>query len=363
MSWTGSARDWDDVDCRELALRYLGQPARKTGRAWQWLCPFHADHDTPSFTAYADGYHCFGCAAHGDAVGLVMALERMDYPCAVQHLAAMLALPAANPGLPSRPRQQQRRAGMEDWRRAGWQAATWRLVREAATCLASPLGAPGRDYLADRSIEPATSEAWSLGYVPQLRRRQSGAGGRQVELLGPAITLPWTDGRRVKAVQYRLLEHPQRYYQKAGGDRTLFGVQCLPRGESTRRVLALVEGELNAISIWQAAGSWLDVVSFGPQSNIRRAGNLMNRLSQRYARVVVWADELAHALAAQQAVGGHALAVRSVDGIDANALLVAGQLEAFLAQVLAGWSTPEPSQATGSVAPSARCTPAMGQAA
>lgn len=33
-------------------------------------CPFHNER-TPSCRLYADGYHCFGCGAHGDAVDFV----------------------------------------------------------------------------------------------------------------------------------------------------------------------------------------------------------------------------------------------------------------------------------------------------
>lgn len=162
-------------------------------------------------------------------------------------------------------------------------------------------------------------------------------------MLGPAITLPWTDGRRVKAVQYRLLEHPTlRYWQKAGGDRTLFGVHCLGQqlarqgcGQTARSTLVLVEGELNAISVWQAAGRWLDVVSFGPQSNIGHASGLMQRLASRYPCVVAWADKPAAALAARAALGCSATVIRSPFGWDANDLLVAGRLEPFLHEALA----------------------------
>jgi hypothetical protein len=33
------------------------------------LCPFHAE-DTPSCQVYADGFHCFGCGAHGPLTAL-----------------------------------------------------------------------------------------------------------------------------------------------------------------------------------------------------------------------------------------------------------------------------------------------------
>ena len=37
-------------------------------------CPFH-NEKTPSFYVYEDGYHCFGCGAHGDAIGFRAKIE------------------------------------------------------------------------------------------------------------------------------------------------------------------------------------------------------------------------------------------------------------------------------------------------
>jgi len=47
-------------DCREEIDKLIG-PARGN----MYLCPFH-DENTPSFHVYPEGYHCFGCNAHGD---------------------------------------------------------------------------------------------------------------------------------------------------------------------------------------------------------------------------------------------------------------------------------------------------------
>ena len=36
-------------------------------------CPFHADR-VPSLKLYGDHFHCFGCGAHGDVIGLAAGL-------------------------------------------------------------------------------------------------------------------------------------------------------------------------------------------------------------------------------------------------------------------------------------------------
>lgn len=45
-------------------------PLRKTGSNYTARCPFH-DEKTPSFTVSPEKqfYHCFGCGAHGTAIG------------------------------------------------------------------------------------------------------------------------------------------------------------------------------------------------------------------------------------------------------------------------------------------------------
>src|SRR3546814_8897094 len=53
---------------------------RRDGREWIGLCPFHAER-SPSFTVNEGKgfYHCFGCGAHGDAIGFVMAIDGLSF--------------------------------------------------------------------------------------------------------------------------------------------------------------------------------------------------------------------------------------------------------------------------------------------
>jgi DNA primase len=60
-------------------------PLKPAGSVWVGLCPFH-DERTPSFTVYADNYHCFGCGAHGDAIHWLQFARQMSFDEAVIYL-------------------------------------------------------------------------------------------------------------------------------------------------------------------------------------------------------------------------------------------------------------------------------------
>ena len=68
-------------------------PLKKAGRDYQACCPFH-DEKTPSFTVSPSKqfYHCFGCGAHGTAIGFLMDYDRLSFPEAIEELAAMQGL-------------------------------------------------------------------------------------------------------------------------------------------------------------------------------------------------------------------------------------------------------------------------------
>ncbi len=68
-------------------------PLKKAGKNFVARCPFH-EEKTPSFTVSIDKqfYHCFGCGAHGTAIGFLMEYENMGFREAVEELAARAGL-------------------------------------------------------------------------------------------------------------------------------------------------------------------------------------------------------------------------------------------------------------------------------
>jgi len=59
---------------------------KRAGRGYTGLCPFHSEK-TPSFSVYQNGYHCFGCGAHGDAFAWVQHCTGGTFREAVNTLA------------------------------------------------------------------------------------------------------------------------------------------------------------------------------------------------------------------------------------------------------------------------------------
>lgn len=66
---------------------------KKAGREYQACCPFH-NEKTPSFTVSPGKqfYHCFGCGAHGSAVGFLMDYEHLEFPDAIEELARSVGM-------------------------------------------------------------------------------------------------------------------------------------------------------------------------------------------------------------------------------------------------------------------------------
>jgi len=118
-------------------------PLKRAGGTWLGRCPFHSEktgsfHVWPGHDAH---YHCYGCGAHGDAVGFVMQLQRLEFREAALDLAARIGLEppqgmtAAKPEKlrplpppPSGPQsaadEERRNAFVQDMWRAIW-AASW----------------------------------------------------------------------------------------------------------------------------------------------------------------------------------------------------------------------------------------------
>ncbi|CUT17018.1 MULTISPECIES: DNA primase [Candidatus Ichthyocystis] len=66
---------------------------KRVGSNYVSCCPFHSDK-TPSFTISPTKqfYHCFGCGAHGTAIGFLMKHYNLSFPEAVSRLASSVGM-------------------------------------------------------------------------------------------------------------------------------------------------------------------------------------------------------------------------------------------------------------------------------
>lgn len=79
------------VDIVDIVERHV--PLRKAGANYVACCPFHQEK-TPSFTVSPSKqfYHCFGCGAHGTAIGFLMEYSGHNFVEAVEDLAGSVGL-------------------------------------------------------------------------------------------------------------------------------------------------------------------------------------------------------------------------------------------------------------------------------
>ena len=85
----------DELVARADIIEVIGSrvPLKKGGKEYKACCPFH-DEKSPSFTVVPDKqfYHCFGCGAHGTALGFLMEYDHLGFVEAVEELAARVGL-------------------------------------------------------------------------------------------------------------------------------------------------------------------------------------------------------------------------------------------------------------------------------
>ncbi|MBK6981450.1 MAG: DNA primase [Betaproteobacteria bacterium] len=79
------------VDIVDVIDRHV--KLKKAGTNFKACCPFH-NEKTPSFNVSPSKqfYHCFGCGAHGNAIGFVMEYSGFTYPDAIRELAQQVGM-------------------------------------------------------------------------------------------------------------------------------------------------------------------------------------------------------------------------------------------------------------------------------
>lgn len=161
---------------------------RKAGRSWKGLCPFHNER-TPSFTVDRDKglYHCFGCSAGGDVIHFVRQIDRLDFPEAIEALAARFGV-----AIPKRVSR-----GPRDVEREKLYSAVAAAQRFYAGLLAQP-DSPAARYLEERAVPESVAKALGLGHAPdawETLAKGIGGGFPESLLVEAGLLQPRAEGR------------------------------------------------------------------------------------------------------------------------------------------------------------------------
>jgi DNA primase len=142
------------VDIVDVVGRHV--QLRKGGQNYLGLCPFHGEK-SPSFTVSPSKqfFHCFGCGAHGSAIGFLMDHRGLSYVEAIHELAQQVGLTVPE-SVRSDNELAQRGRGLTEL--LGLASEFYR--RELKV---SPIAI---EYLKGRGITGHTAARYALGYAP-----------------------------------------------------------------------------------------------------------------------------------------------------------------------------------------------------
>jgi DNA primase len=164
----------DELRARTPLAAVVGRRVKlaRSGRQMKGCCPFHQEK-TPSFYVYEDGYHCFGCGAHGDAISFVMQTQGAAFMEAVEQLAAEAGLDVPKP-TPEAAEAERKRHDLASVLEAAQTSYQRRLHL--------PEGRHAHDYLRTRGLTEETIRRFGLGWSGE------GRGALASELARDGIT-------------------------------------------------------------------------------------------------------------------------------------------------------------------------------
>ncbi len=262
----------DELRVRTPMAALVGRKVKleRSGKSWKACCPFHSEK-TASFYVYDDGYHCFGCGAHGDAIGFVMQTEGAAFIEAVERLAGEAGLDVPKPSPQAAEVERQRLDLTEVLDRAGES-----FIRR----LHAPEGREALAYLRHRGLADETISRFGLGWsgegrgdlIGELGRAgidmsrlaevgllQSREDGAIRELFYNRVMFPIRDrrgriisfgGRALGDAKPKYINGPETaLYAKS---RTLYGLDLAREGARKPPGVIVVEGYMDVIALHQA---------------------------------------------------------------------------------------------------------------
>jgi DNA primase len=142
------------VDIVDIIERYL--PLKKGGVNYFACCPFHSEKSASfSVSPSKQFYHCFGCGAHGSAIGFLMQYSGLTYVEAIRELAQQAGVQVPD----DRRNTRQPIDNLE--RLIEIMTATAQFYREALEH--SPAAGA---YLRKRGLSPDIAARFGIGFAP-----------------------------------------------------------------------------------------------------------------------------------------------------------------------------------------------------
>jgi DNA primase len=143
------------VDIVDLIERHV--PLKKGGANYAACCPFH-NEKSPSFTVSPSKqfYHCFGCGAHGTAIGFLMEYAGLSFPDAIKELAQQVGLTVPEEDRPDPKKQAQSQSLLEIMARAA------KFYRDELKKSHKAI-----NYLKGRGLTGEVAARYGIGYAPE----------------------------------------------------------------------------------------------------------------------------------------------------------------------------------------------------
>ncbi len=146
----------DDLIARADIVEIVGRRVqlKKAGREFKACCPFH-DEKSPSFTVSPGKgfYHCFGCGAHGTAIGFLMEFDHMSFVEAIESLAHTMGVDVPRSEGDQPARRYDELFSLMDTVARHWQTA----LKDSPAAV---------DYIKQRGIDGSTAKRFGIGYAP-----------------------------------------------------------------------------------------------------------------------------------------------------------------------------------------------------
>ena len=296
----------DDLTARADIVELIGSRVelKKAGREYRACCPFH-NEKTPSFwvSPVKQFYHCFGCGAHGTALGFLMEYDKLSFPEAIEELASRLGLDVP------------REAGSQP-DNAGSTTPLYDMNLRVAKYFASvlPNDARAREYAKKRGLTRDTVDKFMIGFatnswnevlkrfgandadrkvlsdcglIIERERTDSRTLDRHYDRFRDRLMFPIRDsrgrvlafgGRIIDAGEPKYLNSPETMLFHKG--RELYGLYEVRQSRTTLKRLLVVEGYMDVARLHQAGVNYA-VATLGTATtpeHLRRIFKLVNEV-------------------------------------------------------------------------------------